>query len=258
MPLRTGKKPATSSPHDLLAERFVKAAALPSPPAQFGHEHARRRTGWGMLGNDEWGDCAWAGPAHETVLWVVESGGHAHFTTRAVLSDYSAGTGFDESAGPPGSNPTDRGSNVRDVASYRRRTGIVDAHDSRHKIGAYLKLDHSDPDVLAQAAFVFGVVGLGLAFPSSAMQQFDAGEPWDVVRGEPDPQDGHYVPYVARRALPECVTWGQVQPMTPAFLAKYVDEAWVYVSPESLNGQGQTPEGLDVAALNAALGEIDG
>ena len=34
-----------------------------------------------MLGNDEWGDCAWAGPAHETMLLSAEGGAAATFTT---------------------------------------------------------------------------------------------------------------------------------------------------------------------------------
>src|SRR6202035_3127836 len=99
---------------DLLFRTYVQEAALPTPPAQFGHETLFGPKAWGMLGNDEWGDCAWAGPAHETMILTTEGGHAASFTTAGVLSDYSAGTGFDPNAGSPGSNPTDKGSNVRD------------------------------------------------------------------------------------------------------------------------------------------------
>jgi hypothetical protein len=35
---------------------------------------------WGMLGNDHYGDCVWAGAAHETMLWNKEA-------ARNVLKD---------------------------------------------------------------------------------------------------------------------------------------------------------------------------
>ena len=123
--LRLGKKPATDDAKDLLFSSYVDATQLPPTPAEFGHEKLFPPKGWGMLGNDEWGDCAWAGPAHETMLLSTEGGHAAAFTTAGVLSDYSAGTGFDPNAGPPGKNPTDNGSEVRKVLSYRRKTGII-------------------------------------------------------------------------------------------------------------------------------------
>src|SRR5713101_6032629 len=135
--LKLGKLPATRDTRDLLFARYVDTTKIPTPPAQFGHEQLFPIKGWGMLGNDDWGDCAWAGPAHETMLLTKEGGKSATFTTAGVLSDYSAGTGFDPHRGPPGNNPTDQGSDVRQVFGYRRNTGIVDVQGRRHKIGAY-------------------------------------------------------------------------------------------------------------------------
>src|SRR2546423_1198349 len=42
--------------------------------------------------------CAWAGPAHETMILTARGGNPATFTDEAGLSDYAAGTGFDPHA----------------------------------------------------------------------------------------------------------------------------------------------------------------
>lgn len=252
--LRLGKHPATQDERDLMFSKYVQPAQLPTPPAQFGHEGLFGPKAWGMLGNDKWGDCAWAGPAHETMILTTEGGHPASFTEAEVVSDYSAGTGFDPNAGAPGSNPTDKGSNVRDVLKYRAKTGIVDAAGTRHKIGAFVKLDQTDLNQVIQALYLFQVVGIGIEFPSSAMDQFNAGKPWDVIAGS-KVEGGHYIPLVARRDNLDVVTWGALQQMTEAFFQKYCDEAWAYISEENLVS-GKDPEGFDLAQLRADLAAL--
>jgi len=254
--LRLGKQPATDDPRDLVFARYVDTSKLPAPPAQFGHESLFAPKGWGMLGNDEWGDCAWAGPAHETMLLTKEASKPAPFTTQGVLSDYSAGTGFDPNAGPPGQNPTDKGSNVRQVLGYRRKTGIVDAHGQRHKIGAFIKLKPASLEHVFQALYLFQVVGIGLAFPEFAMEQFNRGEPWDVIPNAPQPEGGHYVCCVGKRQNIDIVTWGALQQMTQAFFERYCDEAWTYISTEDLQG-GRDLEGFDLQQLQADLKALE-
>jgi hypothetical protein len=250
--LKLGKQTATDDPRDLVFAKYVDESKLPTPPSQFGHESLFPPKEWGMLGNDEWGDCAWAGPAHETMLLSKEGEKPATFTAEGVLSDYSAGTGFNPNAGPPGQNPTDQGSNVRAVLDYRRKTGIVDAQDKRHKIGAFVKLDPGNLTHVFQALYIFQIVGIGLAFPEYAMEQFNKGEPWDVIPNAPKPEGGHYVCCVGKRENIDIVTWGALQQMTVAFFEKYCDEAWTYISEEDLK-EGRTLDGFDVSQLNADL-----
>jgi hypothetical protein len=249
--LKLGKHPATEDPRDLLFSKYVKPDEIPPPPEQFGHETLFAPKAWGMLGNDNWGDCAWAGPAHETMLLTAEGGNPAQFTEAAVLSDYAAGTGFDRNAGPPGQNPTDRGSNVRNVLKYRVKTGIVDAAGNRHKVGAYVKLTPKDMTEIYQAMYIFQAVGIGIEFPNSAMDQFNNGQPWSVVPGA-KVEGGHYVPCIAKRANIDVVTWGALQPMTVEFFETYCDEAWAYISTEDLR-QGVDPDGFSLAQLKEDL-----
>jgi hypothetical protein len=106
-------------------------------------------------------------------------------------------------------------------------------------------------DCASSAAF--GAVGVGIQFPRSAMQQFNAGQPWDVVPGSPS-DGGHYVPCVGRNSHGNLlvVTWGRLHAMTPEFFQRYNDENCAYLSFEMLK-DGKSPEGFDQAALESDL-----
>jgi hypothetical protein len=261
--LKLGKKPATYDSRDLLFAQYRTSEPLPSHPKHFGHEKLVAAKAWQMLGNGPdstvapgflgAGDCVFAGGDHETMLWTIESGSAAAFTGANAIHDYSAVTGYNPHAplDPNGENPTDNGTNVRDALKYRRKTGLTDAHGQRHKIGAYVALELGNMDELLEALYLFGVVGIGFAFPNSAMDQFNSGKPWSVVPG-PAPRDGHYVPLVAYRQTLECVTWGRIQKMTTEFYKKYCDEAWAILSPEML-ASGKSPEGFNLAQLQKDL-----
>ena len=246
MNLKLGKKPATRDDRDLLFLHY-RTAAAPEAPVGFDHTPLVTQP-WGMLGNDTVGDCAIAGPAHETMLLNAEAGKQIPFTTQGVLQIYSAITGYN-----PNNPNSDQGSNVRDVLTYRATTGFADAAGHVHKIGAYVALSPGDWTELLQALYLFETVGIGIQVPQSAMQQFQDGQPWDVTEESPI-EGGHYIPAVARPAtnMATVITWGAKQLMTQAFYAAYCDEAWCYLSEEDLAG-GKTLEGFDVDELQADL-----
>ena len=51
-------------------------------------------------------------------------------------------------------------------------------------------------------------------------------------------------------------TWDKIIGMTLAFFKKYVDEAYVILSPEFINSQGVSPEGFDLPTLQADLAAL--
>jgi hypothetical protein len=247
--MKLGKTPARPNAVTFRLTKYLDTTVLPTPPAQFGHEKLVAAKSWGMLGNDQYGDCVWAGAAHETMLWNLEGGKNIVFDPKHVLSDYSKVTGFD-----PAKPDTDQGTDMGVAATYRRKTGVIDEAGKRHKVAAYLAITPGDVQEHLLALYVFGVVGLGIQFPKSAMDQFNAGQPWDVVPGAAI-EGGHYIPLVAKRDNLDVITWGQLQQMTPAFLQKYNDESVVYISREMLTS-GHSPEGFNLAQLKADLAAL--
>lgn len=254
MTFKFGKTPARPGAVKLKFEDFFDAKSFPPLPARFGHYGLGAGLPWGTLGNDQYGDCVFAGAAHETMVWThhAGTGAPAFFSDASVLSDYSAVTGFD-----PAKPDIDRGTDMQQAAAYRQKTGVVDAHGVRHKIDAYVSLRPGDWEQLQLAGYVTGAVGMGVRFPSTAMDQFSASSPW-VVAGHPRIEGGHYVPFVGRNSagLNLGVTWGRLQAFDDNWYDKYADEAICYVSFEFLDKRGVTPELYDKQALVKAVADL--
>lgn len=247
--MKLGKKSARKDSVTFKLRDYLDLSALPSLPTEFGHE-ALVRGSWGMLGNSEYGDCVWAGAAHETMLWGAEGGQEATFVDASVLSDYSAATGFNQH-----DPSTDQGTDMQAAASYRRKKGVVDANGRRHKVVAYLSITPGDLVEHLYASYLFGAVGIGIQFPASAMKQFDAGKTWTTV-SRSQIEGGHYVPLIAYRGGKLwCVTWGRLQAMTTGFFKKYNDESVAYVSLEALTA-GKSLEGFNATQLEADLKQL--
>ncbi len=246
MALKFGKTPAREGAVLLSFRKYANFSRLPTPPAEFGHDRLVKQP-WGMLGNDQYGCCVWAGAAHETMLWNAERDVTIDFTTKGVLSDYSAVTGFS-----PNDPNTDNGTDMVEAAKYRQKAGIIGAGGHRHKIGAYLALTQGDIEEHLVAAFVFAAVGFGLTVPNTAEEQFQDGQPWAVTPGSTI-VGSHYAPIFARRnGMFVASTWASEEPMTDAFFKANNDESLVYLSDEMLRG-GKTPDGFDLDQLNADL-----
>src|SRR5262245_33041111 len=125
--LKLGKKAAAPRPTDFKFSELAASIRLPSVPSRFGHGTAY--TDWLLLGNDRYGDCVWAGAAHEHMLLnKVIHHIDVPFDDDAVLGDYADVTGFS-----PDDPNSDNGTNVHDALSYRRKTGIIDSNGIRHR-----------------------------------------------------------------------------------------------------------------------------
>lgn len=251
MDLRLGKKAARHAVSYRFADYF-DVAALQTPPPVFGHYGLVDQ--FHMLGNADYGCCVWSGAAHEHMVWSRAGGRpRARFLTRNVLSDYSAATGFD-----PRRPETDEGTDVKEAASYRRKTGVLGADGSRHRIDAYVALRVGNLQQLLVATHIFGATGVGLQLNERALTQFDKKLPWVLGGGKSRRVGGHYVSCVGRVASGNLVvvTWGRTHEMTPEFYEEYSDEALAYVSLELLNDRNLSPQGYDAAALREQLARL--
>lgn len=246
---KLGKKPARPDAVKLKLVDY-ETPQLPTAPAVLKHYTSIGPDNWQMLGNDRVGDCFFAGSAHEHILAGIESGQKITFTTTDVLNDYSAATGYNSS------NPdSDQGTDMQEGASYRRKTGLVDAHGNRHKVAAYVAIRKGNLSQLKTATFLFGAVGIGIEFPKSAMSQFNANKPWSVVSSS-EIEGGHYIPVVGYDATYiYVVTWGRLQRMTHGFFARYCDEAIAYLAPDFFH-EGVTIDGFNLSQLQADLASL--
>lgn len=200
--------------------------------------------GGGMLGNDQYGDCVFAANGH-----IVEQqtalgqGKEVTVTTAQALAEYSKVTGFN-----PDDPSTDNGAMIQDGLNDLRKSGL-----NGHKIAAFAQINVTDMNTVKNAVSEFGVVDIGFNVPASAMSQFDAGQPWDVVANDGGIEGGHCVIVCGYDDKYLYVyTWNAVQKMTYAFWNKYVDEAWAPVSQDWVNSStGLDPDKVNLAELGA-------
>lgn len=210
-------------------------------------------SGWGMFGNDKYGDCVFADCAHAEMLRTANVGAIWIPTDEQVLALYSACTGFD-----PNDPNTDNGADELSVIEYLTKTGWLG-----RKLNGSANLDPTQLDQLKWSVCLFGASRLGVNLPQSAMNAFENNQPWDVGDDEA-PAGGHDVPLVAYQGdMFFIVTWGKLQPVTKDFMlaaypdgSPYVEEAHAELALDWANAVGQAPNKQFMPALAAELNQI--
>ncbi len=221
---------------------------LPAAPSARDWTHAA--PAWGLFQNSTVGDCTCAARAHLLQSEAANTGRQITITDADVIGAYSAVTGYN-----PADPSTDNGAQMIDVLRYERNVGIAG-----HKIGAFVKVDHTKREQMDAAINLFGGIYAGVDLPVAAQAQ----TVWDVGTGpafQPGSWGGHAVAvlgYDAGHAV--IITWGQVKIATAAWLDTYASEAWASVDPLWIADCGQAPSGFDAQALArdlALLGKVD-
>jgi len=135
-----------------------------------------------VLGNDRYGDCVLAAPAHLIMLESKLAGSPVTITTAQVLEAYQALTGFDPSTGAG-----DNGAYIRDMMDMWRTYGLYG-----DKIDAYLWVNPLDKLEMNWALWRSGGLISGILLPKCWPQQVDAsGNPdWTIPEGGWEQGDG--------------------------------------------------------------------
>ncbi|HZD65232.1 MAG TPA: hypothetical protein VE152_03960 [Acidimicrobiales bacterium] len=215
---------------------YVKGK-MPNPPPSADY-YSDVGTNWGMLGNDQVGDCTIDGAAHAVMAWNSEVG--------SALAVPDAGTVVKQYEDITGGKDT--GCVESNVLTLWRQKGLWGSD----QIAAFAPVNTQDLVAVHQAIAFYGCAYIGVTLPRSAMDQFNANQPWSVVPGSPI-EGGHcvvlvgYDPHAAY-----AVTWGRVVPVTYPFLATYMDECWAIISEQFV--QAKATPALDLATLQADLG----
>lgn len=200
---------------------------------------------WGILGNDLVGDCTCADAAHTLMLRTANASSIVVPTEQDVLALYSAISGYN-----PSDPSTDIGCSESAVVTYLEIVGFLG-----HKLDATGMIDPANVDHVKWTVQLFGSCRIGLNMPAYAADQFNAGVPWDIdPQADQTIEGGHDVPIVKYDAgLFYVVTWGQLQAMTPAFFAKYCDEAHAEIFLDWIRAVGTAPSGFAIDQLVADL-----
>ena len=229
-------------------EDYLTGDPLPPPPADA--DWLSEVTDWPMYANDSVGDCTLASPGHMIEAFTRYAQGVAVEITEAdVLAAYSAVTGY-----RPGDPSTDTGAVIEDVLKYWRDHGI-----GGHKILAYGKVDVSNRTHVEQAIYLFGAVNLGVNLPQSAEDQFNAGQPWQYVKGSPI-IGGHCVPALRYRhdGSTDVITWAAVVKVMGLFWRHFVEEGWFVLTKDRANQLGNSPSGFNLFQLGEDLAALTG
>jgi hypothetical protein len=249
--LKLGKQAARHDPRTLLLASYI-TAGLPTAPASL--DLSSKVKAWGMMDNDQIGDCTCAAAGHLIMEWTANAGKKMLTPTdKQIVAAYSAVTGYN-----PATGANDNGAAEIDVLNYWRQSGIAG-----HKIGAYAAVEPRNHGNIMDSVFVFQGCYIGIQLPISAQAQVQNHQPWSLPPGgptgdgKPGSWGGHAVPVVAydTRGV-TVVTWGALQVMTWPFWEAYCDEAYAIISNDYLTGKKETPDGFNMAQLQADLQDL--
>lgn len=241
---KLGARPSRPDARTFKLERYLDMSALPPIPAAF--DWGSKVANFGVHKNDVYGDCVLAAMANQIEADSADTSTEHVVPDAAVLKAYSDVTGFS-----PNDPSTDNGTDPLEALKYWRTTGI-----DGHLIGAFAAVDPRNITLVKAACYVLGGLQLAMTLPVSAQTQ----TVWDVVANDRGVWGGHQV-YVRgvkdNNLLIE--TWNEAIEVTPAFLARYCgSDLYAVISNDWLNGQGQAPDGLNLAQLQADLAIVSG
>lgn len=258
--LHLGKRPAMPDRRDLMFDKYVDSSVIdlsgPPPAKTVGHGDRMPKPRL-MLGNgpdpsvapgfDGAGDCVFACITNYIRLaWSISGRGLFPATGLTAIQNYSEVTGY--KLNDPS---TDQGTVMRTAMNWWRKKGYKDAKGNRHTIGGWASIKLDINHLLWAMYLVDEGVPLGIQFPSSAMDQFNADQPWSPVKGSPS--DGGHCILADDDPLDTGDTmlvesWARDQEATIPFITQFTDEAYLVIDTGGMVN-GKTIEGLDTQQL---------
>jgi len=249
--LKLGKQAARHDPRTLLLASYM-TTELPAPPPTF--DLTGKVSAWGMMENQDIGDCTCAAAGHLIMEWTANAVRKMFTPTdKQIVDAYSAITGYN-----PATGANDNGAVEIDVLNFWRQSGIAG-----HKIAAYMALEPANHTHIMDSVYIFEGCYIGVQLPVSAKDQIKNHQPWSVPPGgpigdgKPGSWGGHAVPVVAydSRGV-TVVTWGALQMMTWSFWEAYCEEAYAILSADYLTGKKTTPQGFSLQQLQEDLANL--
>jgi hypothetical protein len=239
---KLGRKPAKHNLRLPLLSAYT--ANLPAPPVAC---NWASDCAFQMFDNDTLGDCTAAALANQEIAWANACGKVSPITEKQVVQFYSATTGYD-----PANPASDEGGVESDIlAQWMKTPGLLGGRN----LAAYAAFRPQTVGSLKDAIWITGGAYLGIDLPETIQTQ---GMLWDVPAGGAvgpgavGSLGGHAVcalGYDSRVVY--FASWGALYAMTWDFYTTYTEEAYALVSPDFLLANNLTPNGFDLATLQA-------
>jgi hypothetical protein len=226
-----------------MLKRHMKAGGQPPPPVDWTAKAMASISR--MYLNDNYGCCVISSAYHQVGVWTgndSDSGGICVGTDQEVLSTYRIWN--------PGRQ--DNGCDIPTVLDYGVQHGFSLA-GKIHKLDGYVAIDWTNKLEVQTAITAFGTVKLGINLPS-AWEGGGDGSIWDVTNS--GIVGGHDVPaFGFNEQGVKIATWAGTRIITwAAFLQKrWLEEAFVPLSPDWYNSDQLAPNGINAATLKADL-----
>lgn len=252
--MKLGLRDHVPQPTDVQLSSVWSPAADSALPAAGGV----RGLNWGMLGNDQYGDCYWASAAHEVMAEAHLAGRSPSFDTESVLASYADYLGVS----PTQLEQHDQGTDAREGARFRREHGVFDVGRKGHHIGAYAF--ENDPAKLPALISALEGCTVCVELTAACEQEFNVAEQedrdfeWDAACLRSNVVGGHAISgvFYDERGI-GVVSWGREGIIAPEYLDRFMQTTVVYFSGSTLKG-GHTPQGLDRAKLLQIVNEVRG
>jgi len=237
-----GRKAIKTDTRTLRLARYL-TSGLPAAPVAV--DWTKGIKDFGMMLNDQLGNCTIAGLGHAIQIWSANIGTETTVTDADILAAYEQWDGYN-----PSDPSTDQGGVELDVLTDFKKNGLAG-----RRLIAFADPSVMNLEEVRQAINLFGGVYIGVSLPLSAQDQGI----WDVASGydgEPGSWGGHAVFVCAYDQDGfTCITWGQLKKMTVAFWRKYIDEAHALLGADWMSTTG-SPAGFNLLQLQEDLAQI--
>jgi hypothetical protein len=240
-----GRLPA-QFPGELRDLTWYVAGKLPKAPATQSNPTPLNvpddGTVWGMLGNDQYGDCGVAGLEHGFMSAAAFTGN----TTETNPSDQDAVDYYlDYTDGQ------DDGVVLSDYLGYVKKNGYYGK-----QVLAYAPVSISDIATLHFATWAYNFTYTGITVTEQMQEDFQDGKPWTLESMDSPVAGGHCVPLVGYDSqYLYCVTWGAIQAIAYSAWSYMASEAWAIITGE-ISAHGADGHGVNLAALQADLKKL--
>jgi hypothetical protein len=202
---------------------------------------------WGMMGNDNLGDCTCAAMGH--AVQTITSNGDGLITPpdAEIIKMYEGIGSYD-----PSDPNSDQGATELDAMKFMASTGL-----SGVKCDAFADVDHTNLDAVKQTIFLMGGCYIGVEITDRDMNDFEQNRAWTSTRLD-RVEGGHalWVPIYDRNGI-YVVTWGKLQPASWGWYQSHADEAHALILKAwCVNSLDCSPSGLDLQTLEADLAAL--